>query len=86
MPIVYSNQSLLIQLVQNIISNAIKFKKADVAPKIKISGEEDEISYILTITDNGIGIPEEQLKRIFIIFQRLHSRGINTLLFKAPLF
>jgi len=75
MPIVYSNQSLLIQLVQNIISNAIKFKKADVAPKIKISGEEDEISYILTITDNGIGIPEEQLKRIFIIFQRLHSRG-----------
>jgi len=75
MPIVYSNQSLLIQLIQNIISNAIKFRKSDVAPKIKISSEENEISYILTITDNGIGIPEDQLKRIFIIFQRLHPRG-----------
>jgi len=74
MPIVYSNQSLLIQLVQNLISNAIKFKKANTTPTIKISSEEDEISYIISITDNGIGIPKNQLKRIFIIFQRLHPR------------
>ena len=74
MPIVYSNQSLLIQLVQNLISNAIKFKKANTTPTIKISSEEDEISYIISITDNGIGIPKDQLKRIFIIFQRLHPR------------
>jgi len=74
LPIVYSNQSLLIQLVQNLLSNAIKFSKANVAPAIKISSEEDEISYNISITDNGIGIPKDQLKRIFIIFQRLHPR------------
>ena len=77
LPIVYSNQSLLIQLVQNLISNAMKFCKADVAPRIKITSEEDEISYIFSITDNGIGIPQDQLKRIFIIFQRLHPRGTH---------
>ncbi len=77
LPYVYSNQSLLIQLVQNLISNAIKFRKTGTAPKIRISSEEDEISYIVTITDNGIGIPDNQLKRIFIIFQRLHPRGMH---------
>jgi len=77
MPIVYSNQSLLIQLVQNLTSNALKFSKSNVNPRIKISSEEDEISYIFSITDNGIGIPEDQIKRIFIIFQRLHPRGTH---------
>ena len=75
LPIVYSNQSMLIQVVQNLVSNAIKFRKSETAPKIKISSVENEISYTVTITDNGIGIPEDQLKRIFIIFQRLHPRG-----------
>ncbi len=77
MPIVYSNQALLIQLVQNLINNAIKFSKTDVKPRIKITSSEDEISYIFSITDNGIGIPDNQLKRIFIIFQRLHPRGTH---------
>ena len=77
MPIVFSNQSLLIQLVQNLISNAMKFSKPNVAPRIKITSDEDEISYIFSITDNGIGIPQNQLKRIFIIFQRLHPRGTH---------
>ena len=77
MPIVYSNQSLLIQLVQNLISNAIKFSKVGLPPKIKLSSDENEFSYIFSITDNGIGIPEDQLKRIFIIFQRLHPRGTH---------
>ena len=75
LPIVYSNQSMLIQVIQNLVSNAIKFRKAETPPKIKISSVENEISYTVTITDNGIGIPEDQLKRIFIIFQRLHPRG-----------
>jgi light-regulated signal transduction histidine kinase (bacteriophytochrome) len=64
------------QLFQNLISNAIKFKKSDIPPKIYISAIKDEENneYIFSVRDNGIGIEKQYFDRIFTIFQRLHTR------------
>ena len=78
------------QLFQNLISNAIKFRKKDVPPEIQITSREipsDELSrvrkehllntvyYEISVTDHGIGFDEKYLDRIFDIFQRLHGRN-----------
>lgn len=59
---------------QNLIINAIKFKKAGIPPVINISATDTGKEFLFTIKDNGIGIEEEYYDRIFIIFQRLHLR------------
>lgn len=66
------------QLLQNLISNALKFRKKDVAPVVKISAEmitENGARYCqITVEDNGIGFDEKYANRIFGVFQRLHGR------------
>ncbi len=62
------------QLFQNLIGNAIKYKKPDVAPIIKIDVEDADSHWEFSISDNGIGIPAKYEKRIFVIFQRLHTK------------
>ena len=74
LPLVRSSQSLLIQLFQNLISNALKFSKSATKPHIFIDAVETEEEHIIRVKDNGIGIDPEHQKQIFIIFQRLHSR------------
>jgi|GEM_PF-1213860 len=76
LPIVIADYEQMSRVFQNFISNAIKFKKEDEPPKIHISSTEDKENdeYILTISDNGIGIDKEYFDRIFTIFQRLHTR------------
>lgn len=74
LPEVHSISSLLIQLFQNLISNAVKFRKADTPSEIFISCTEKEGFYEFAVKDNGIGINPEFKNRIFIIFQRLHAR------------
>lgn len=59
------------QLFQNLISNAIKFKKKDVQPNIKIFAEELNNKWKFYVQDNGIGIAKNHYERIFYIFQRL---------------
>ncbi len=75
LPVVRSIKSLLIQLFQNLISNALKFKKPETQSIVHISTEEREDEIIVAVKDNGIGIAPEYQKRIFVIFQRLHSRA-----------
>jgi signal transduction histidine kinase len=75
LPTVYSVQSLLIQLIQNLVSNAIKFRKPDRPPCIHLSSKEDDDHYTIHVMDNGIGIDPEFQERIFVIFQRLHKRS-----------
>ncbi|VXD16159.1 PAS domain-containing sensor histidine kinase (modular protein) [Marinoscillum sp. 108] len=58
------------QLFQNLITNAIKFRKDDVAPVISIEGHLVEGFWKFSVKDNGIGIEEKQFEKIFIIFQR----------------
>lgn len=74
LPSVLGISSLLSQLFQNLISNAIKFRNKDTTPEITIRTEEKENEYQISIKDNGIGIKEEYKERIFVIFQRLHAR------------
>lgn len=73
LPIVYGNESQLIQLFQNLISNGIKFMPVDVQPKIHISVTQQKMVWRIGVHDNGIGIQEENCQKIFEIFQRVHS-------------
>jgi PAS domain S-box-containing protein len=73
LPVIPADESLLQQIFTNLIDNAITYRRTDVQLQISISCEHTEQSYILKISDNGIGIPEEYWDKIFNIFQRLHS-------------
>jgi signal transduction histidine kinase len=74
LPIVRTHKVLLFQLLQNLISNAIKFKKTNVHPIVSITAKEETERYIIGVHDNGIGIAEENLGMIFNIFKRLHTK------------
>jgi len=74
LPEVMADSGQIGQLFQNLISNAIKFRKNDEPPEIHISSSKNENEYIFAIRDNGIGIEKEYYNRIFTVFQRLHTR------------
>ena len=63
------------QLLQNLITNAIKFRTEDRAPRIRIAAAARDGMWIFSVEDNGIGIDEQYADRIFQMFQRLHGRG-----------
>lgn len=62
-------------LLQNLISNAIKFRKKEVSPQIKISAVKEYNCWKFALKDNGIGIDPKYQEKIFMIFQRLHNRS-----------
>lgn len=68
------NELQLIQLFQNLIHNAIKFR-GDQPPKVWINAEEQDNRWQFSVTDNGVGIDQRHQDRIFMIFQRLHNRN-----------
>lgn len=74
LPVISSYHSPLRQVFQNLITNAIKYSKPDLPPKIRISITDEGTEWKIAIEDNGIGIAKEYHERIFIIFQRLHKR------------
>lgn len=71
LPTVSANKTYMVQLFQNLISNAIKYSNDD--PVIEVSGESNSSKHIISVKDNGIGIKEEYLQSIFVIFERLHN-------------
>ncbi|MGE5401700.1 MAG: PAS domain S-box protein [Ignavibacteriales bacterium] len=73
LPKVKANPAQMKQLLQNLISNAIKFR-GDVNPSVEVLAEKKEKSIVFSVRDNGIGISPEDYERIFIIFKRLHTR------------
>jgi signal transduction histidine kinase len=83
LPIIEGDPTQLRQLLQNIIGNALKFRKPDVDPIVKVTAQtvdEHELAtpgaaIILTIADNGIGFDNQFKEQIFTIFQRLHTRN-----------
>jgi PAS domain S-box-containing protein len=76
LPTMTVDNSQMTQLFQNLIGNGIKFRRPDVPPVIDISVERNatDDGWQFAIRDNGIGIAPEHHERIFIIFQRLHTR------------
>lgn len=74
LPSLMANPSQINHLLQNLISNAIKFRSKE-PPRIHVSAEKKNGEWVFSIRDNGIGIEPQYAERIFIIFQKLHSRG-----------
>ena len=72
LPTISGNRTLLTQLFQNLIGNALKFR-GDAPPIIKISTRSTGFSWLISVTDNGIGIPVESFDKIFGVFQRLEQ-------------
>lgn len=73
LPTVTADTSQLTQVFQNLIANAIKFHGPE-TPKVDIHSERKDREWVFTVSDNGIGIPQESWKDIFVIFRRLHTR------------
>ncbi len=73
LPTVMADTIQMVQLFQNLIGNAIKFH-SDRQPEVHIGAERNGTAWIFSVRDNGIGIDPQYFDRIFIIFQRLHSR------------
>ncbi|MEN6518086.1 MAG: MEDS domain-containing protein [Methanospirillum sp.] len=74
MPVVMADQAQLGQVFANLIGNALKYRRADVPPHVRIAAERTGHLWQFTVTDNGIGIDPEYHDRVFVIFQRLHTR------------
>ncbi|MEX2598011.1 MAG: PAS domain S-box protein [Salibacteraceae bacterium] len=74
LPIIESYKAPLIQVFQNLISNALKYRSENTNPIIKVSSKKNKGYLQVTIADNGIGIEEEYFDKIFVIFQRLHAK------------
>lgn len=75
LPVIVSERAPLLQVFQNLVSNALKYSREEVPPVISIRFEELPDSWVFSVKDNGIGIEEEYFDKIFVIFQRLHGRN-----------
>jgi light-regulated signal transduction histidine kinase (bacteriophytochrome) len=75
LPNVCGNVTLLTQLYQNLISNAIKYRSAQRDPVVRLTAERSGDGWILGVKDNGIGIKPDYLEQIFAPFKRLHGRS-----------
>ncbi|MDO9000851.1 MAG: PAS domain S-box protein [Bacteroidota bacterium] len=74
LPIITSYNTPLVQVVHNLLDNAIKYSKNDENPVVKITCIDRNKFWEFCIEDNGIGIDEKYFTKIFVIFQRLHNR------------
>ena len=75
LPIILADENQITSVFQNIIGNALKFRKEGISPKIYISAQKFNNEYIFIISDNGIGIELEYKEHIFEVFKRLHPIG-----------
>ena len=75
MPTVACDATQLTQVFQNLMGNAIKFRRPGDRPVITVSATHDERGWTIAVRDNGIGIEAKHFDRIFQMFQRLHGRG-----------
>jgi len=76
LPTVNGDPALLGALLENLVSNAIKYRRPDVSPVVRIAAERvaDEGAWTVCVSDDGIGIDPQYAERIFAVFQRLHLR------------
>jgi light-regulated signal transduction histidine kinase (bacteriophytochrome) len=74
LPTVPGDEVQLVQLFQNLLANALKFR-GEAPPVIRVSAQEDDGAWRFAVRDNGIGIASAHQERIFLIFQRLHRRS-----------
>ncbi|AXQ31154.1 hypothetical protein D0B54_21835 [Solimonas sp. K1W22B-7] len=73
LPTIRGNRGQVLQLLQNLLANAMKFQRSGERPRVQVSAERAGSQWRLSVRDNGIGIAPEFHERIFQIFQRLHT-------------
>ena len=74
LPTIKSYETPVYQVLQNLISNSLKYHSTTVTPKIEITVEENEHDWLLKVKDNGIGIDPTYHPKVFQLFQRLHTK------------
>ncbi|MGC1240032.1 MAG: PAS domain S-box protein [Chryseosolibacter sp.] len=74
LPVVIAPRSPVRQIFQNLLSNALKYQPGGRKPVIRIDVKDEETSWVFSISDNGIGIHPDYHDKIFLLFQRLHTR------------
>jgi signal transduction histidine kinase len=73
LPVIMADPQQIGQLFQNLLTNAMKFRGKE-PPRVKVSVEKNGNDWKISVRDNGIGISQEHADRIFVIFQRLHTK------------
>jgi len=73
LPVLLADHTELVQLFQNFIGNAIKFRRSE-RPEIRITAEKKKKDWLFSVADNGIGIASQHADDVFVIFKRLHTR------------
>ena len=74
LPVVPAQTTHLLQLFQNLIGNALKYRKPGVPPRIKVCATREREHWVFTVSDNGIGFNPAYAEKIFGVFKRLHHR------------
>jgi PAS domain S-box-containing protein len=75
LPMVRADNTQLVQLLQNLIGNAVKFRSPQRPPRIHVSVRNEQAHWLFCVQDNGIGFEQQYEDKIYVIFQRLHGRG-----------
>jgi light-regulated signal transduction histidine kinase (bacteriophytochrome) len=73
LPFVAGDATQLVHVFQNLLSNALKYRHADITPEIDISAQRDGATWIISIRDNGLGFQPQYAQRIFGLFKRLYK-------------
>ena len=73
LPTVNGDATQLVRLLQNLVGNAIKYR-GEAPPQVHVAAANERDEWVFSVRDNGIGIAPEYAERIFVIFQRLHTR------------
>ncbi|MCC2322037.1 sensor histidine kinase [Cellulomonas xiejunii] len=76
LPVVRAEEPLIVQLFQNLVGNAVKFRHPDRAPRVHVSARRVDGAWEIEARDNGIGIDPQYVERVFVIFQRLHAKDV----------
>jgi PAS domain S-box-containing protein len=75
LPSLWVDQGQLTQVFQNLLANAIKFRRKEECPRIHVSAVDSGVEWLISVRDNGIGIDPRHAERVFQMFQRLHTRA-----------
>jgi PAS domain S-box-containing protein len=74
LPTVNADRTQIVQVFQNLVGNAVKFRKEEEPPRVHIWAEREGSEWIISVKDNGIGIDPQYFGRLFVIFQRLNEK------------
>lgn len=74
LPTVVGNGPQLSQVLQNLVSNAIKFRREGIPAEVTVSARRTEKEWVVSVSDNGVGIEPSHYEKVFMLFQRLHAR------------